>query len=193
MIDVLGAIGLVTVAAVTPGPNNLIVLRTASRSGIAGALPAIAGVVTGGLAVLAVAQLAAGAVFADLGLREIARYAGALYLAWLGASLVRYAGRADHGHTRGLPTPSLSGLFAFQFLNPKSWVMVATAIAASPGATWWSLAAVFVAIPTACLMLWATAGAALARLLARPRVALWVDRAMGIILVATAVALVVVP
>jgi hypothetical protein len=73
------------------------------------------------------------------------------------------------------------------------WPAAITAITASPGAAWWSLVLVFIAIPAACLTLWATAGAALAQLLARPRVASWVDRVMGAILVATAAALVLAP
>src|SRR5262249_33886110 len=46
---VAGVAGLVAIAAVTPGPNNFIVLRAASQAGIRGAWSAIAGVVLGGL------------------------------------------------------------------------------------------------------------------------------------------------
>ena len=199
MSAVLGIIGLVTVAALSPGPNNLIVLRTASRSGVAGAVPAIAGVVSGGLAMLAVARFATAAAFAaGPGIRGAVAVAGATYLGWLGLGLIRHAGRAHPAATRarGLPVASVSGLFAFQFLNPKSWVMVMTAVSASPtgeAASWWPLAAVFTAIPTVCLLLWASLGAAMAQHLARPRVAAWFDRAMGMVLLATAVALVGVP
>jgi threonine/homoserine/homoserine lactone efflux protein len=68
-----------------------------------------------------------------------------------------------------------------------------TAIAASPTERtgWWLvLAGIFVASSTACLLVWAAAGAALARWLTRPDVAMWVDRAMGAILLATAIMLV---
>ena len=48
---------LVFAAAITPGPNNFLVLRIALENGVRAALPAIAGVVLGGLAMLALAQL----------------------------------------------------------------------------------------------------------------------------------------
>lgn len=195
MSAVAGVAGLVTIAAVTPGPNNFIVLRAAARLGIRGAWPAIAGVVLGGLVVLAVALAASDAAFAAApGLHTVVGVAGCSYLAWLGLGLIRHAGRPSDGPASGLPAASVPGLFAFQFLNPKSWVMVMTAIGAMPaGAPVWPLAIVFTAIPAACLTLWAIAGAALARTLARPRVATWVDRGMGALLIATALALVELP
>ena len=195
MSAVVGVAGLVTIAAVTPGPNNVIALRAASRAGIRGALPAIAGVVLGGLVVLAVALAASDAAFAAVpGLHTALGAAGCAYLAWLGLGLIRHAGRPSDGAARALPAASVAGLFAFQFLNPKSWVMVTTAIGAMPaGAPVWPLVVVFTAIPATCLTLWAIAGATLARTLARPRIAAWVDRAMGALLIATALALVALP
>jgi threonine/homoserine/homoserine lactone efflux protein len=195
---IVGVAGLVTIAAITPGPNNLIVLRAASRGGLRAVLPAIAGVVLGGLAVLAAALVASDAAFAAAPrLQRMAGLAGCGYLAWLGVGLVRHAGQAAHDPAAaGLPAASTLGLFAFQFLNPKSWVMVMTAIGALPGhgpAAGWPLAALFTAIPTACLLLWACAGAVLARWLEQPRIAAWVDRVMGVLLIATAVALVELP
>jgi len=201
MSAMLAAAGLVAIAAITPGPNNLIVLRTAARAGLRGAPPVIAGVVLGGLAVLAIGWAASAAAFsAEPRLRLVAGAAGCLYLAWLGVGLLRHAGRGagSPGGARsepaGLPAASTLGLFAFQFLNPKSWVMVMTAIGAWPDATpGWPLAIVFTAIPTLCLGLWATAGAALARWLALPQIAARVDRAMGVLLIATAITLVDLP
>ena len=192
MSAVAGVAGLVAIAAVTPGPNNVIVLRAASRGGVRGAWPAIVGVVLGGLVMLAVALAASDAAFAVApGLHAVVGVAGCAYLAWLGLGMVRRAGRASDGPARGLPAVSVAGLFAFQFLNPKAWVMITTAIGAMPvGAPVWPLAVVFTAIPATCLALWAIAGAALARRLAQPRVATWADRGMGVLLIATALALV---
>jgi threonine/homoserine/homoserine lactone efflux protein len=188
MTDYLGVIGVVTVAAITPGPNNLIVLRAASRDGIRGAVPAILGVVTGGLALLSVVLLATRAAFAlDGQLRTAVALVGAGYLAWLGLGLIRHAGRSARGAPE-LPAPSMFGLLAFQVVNPKCWMLVLTAIGAAPaGRTAWPLAIVFTAIPTACLLAWAVAGAVMARTLARPAVAVWVDRAMAAVLLLTAV------
>lgn len=192
-VNALGAIaGLLCVAALTPGPNNLVVLRTASRDGLRGALPAIAGVVLGGLALLCMMAVGAGTAFAAWpALRRWLGIAGAAYLLWLGAALVVDGLRANRSHVdvdAALPAGTL-GLIGFQFLNPKSWVMVLTVIASVPAdglRGYLPLAALFVAIPTGCLLLWAALGALLARWLSRPRVRRGTDVGMGALLVASA-------
>jgi threonine/homoserine/homoserine lactone efflux protein len=193
MHDMMAIAGLVVVAAITPGPNNFIVLRAAGRAGIAAAVPAIAGVVTGGLVLLALVTAGAGAVLAaEPRLRAVVAVGGSLYLSWLGLRLVRgRAGRdpAPPGDA-ALPSGAL-GVFWFQLVNPKGWVMVMTASAASSSSGFWSLLAVFAVVPAVCLTLWAAFGSAMAGLLARPRFAARFDRAMGALLIASAVALAV--
>lgn len=183
--------GLVLVAAITPGPNNLVVLRTAARAGVAGTIPAIVGIVFGGLLMLALAAAGLGAAFVALpALRGGIAVAGSIYLAWLGVALMRAAPDADTP-AAALPAGAL-GLLGFQFLNPKSWAMVLTATAALPAggfASWLQLAALFIAIPVACLLLWSAFGAAMAARLADPRTRRRFDCAMGALLLASALAL----
>ncbi len=164
MSDLFTIVSLLGVAAITPGPNNLVVWRAANRAGLRGAMPAIVGVVLGGLLLLAVMALGAGTAFAaHPSLRGWARVAGSLYLAWLGLSLCAAglaptrAGAAEPALPAGTP-----GLIGFQFLNPKSWVMVLTVLAAWPAAglrDYLPLAGLFVLIPGLCLLLWAVLGA----------------------------------
>ncbi len=90
----------------------------------------------------------------------------------------------------------MAGLFGFQFLNPKSWVLVLTATAATPAG--WSglarfgrLAALFALIPTICLLLWAVLGKATAATEAaakddRTGAGAWLDRILGALLIASA-------
>jgi threonine/homoserine/homoserine lactone efflux protein len=192
--------GLLGVAAITPGPNNLIVLHAAGRAGVRGAIPAIVGVVAGGLLLLAVLALGVDAVFAAHPLlRRWIAVLGGLYLTWLGMTLVAegIAPRRTNAAPRKstLPTGTLA-LLGFQFLNPKSWVMVLTVLAALPVAGWrgyLTLAGLFVLIPTLCLLLWAGLGAYLARWLAQPRIRRSVDTLMGALLVACAVLLLTAP
>jgi threonine/homoserine/homoserine lactone efflux protein len=194
MRELMPVVGLVVVAAITPGPNNLIVLRAAGRGGVLAAVPAMAGVVAGGLALLALVAAGAGALLdAEPRLRAVLAVGGGLYLAWLGLRLMGVrAGRAAEPEAGGgrasLPDGALA-VFGFQFLNPKGWVMVATA--AASGAGFWQLAAVFAIVPAVCLTLWAAFGSAMAGLLERPRFAARFDRAMGALLVACALALAV--
>jgi threonine/homoserine/homoserine lactone efflux protein len=86
------------------------------------------------------------------------------------------------------------GLFGFQFLNPKGWVMVLTLVAAWPAtglAGYLPLAVLFVAIPLSCLLLWSLAGRLLAAPMAHPRARRRIDAAMGTLLLASAALLLI--
>lgn len=198
MDPLLAACGLLLVAAITPGPNNLVVLRAAGHAGLRGALPAIAGIVGGGLLLLAVTALGAGTAFAaHPPLRRWTGAIGALYLAWLGVSLcvAGVAPRHAAAASATLPAGTL-GLIGFQFLNPKSWVIVLTVLAAVPATglrDYLPLAGLFVLVPALCLLLWAALGAWLARWLVRPTVRRGVDLAMGVLLIACAFLLLIEP
>ncbi len=184
---------LLCVAAITPGPNNLVVLRASSQGGVRAALSTIAGIVLGGLLLLAVIAFGTGPLFmARPGWQRAVAAAGAIYLAWLGVAMLRSGLAARHAVTpiAGPPLPAgVAGLVGFQFLNPKSWVMVLTALAALPPDglhSYVTLAAMFVLIPTPCLLLWAALGAALSQWMDRPAIRRGVDVAMGTLLVGCA-------
>lgn len=186
--------GLLLVAAITPGPNNLVVMH-AAMPGVRRALPAIAGVLLGGVAMLALVDIGLGTLLIHWPmLRLLTATGGAAYLAWLGWTLARAA-----GNTRGdTPLPSgLAGLFGFQFLNPKAWVMLLTVTAALPAPGPWpafaQLAPLFVVISGLCLLIWAVAGHALARHVARSSTRAWIDRALGALLLASALLLFIRP
>lgn len=190
--------GLIFVAAITPGPNNLVVMRAAAHEGFAGALPAIAGIVAGGLAMLALVMAGTGfAVAVEPRMTAVITLCGGAYLCWLGGSLV--VGSFASSHTRdsasksALPTRA-AALFGFQFLNPKSWVMVLTVATAvrdeQPARAFLSLATLFTVIPALCLALWCALGLLAAPYLDRVWVRDWLDRAMGVLLFVSAALLV---
>src|ERR1700688_931387 len=104
MEALIGAAGAIAAAALTPGPNNFVVMRTAARGGIAAALPAIGGVVLGSLLLLGVVVGGAGAAFEAVPhLRMALAIAGCLYLVYLGAQLLRGGSR---GGTERAPAPA---------------------------------------------------------------------------------------
>jgi len=190
----MAAAALVAVGAITPGPNNLIVMRAAARSGLVGAAPAIAGVVLGSVTLLVVVALGGGALFQALpGARTAIAVAGCLYLSWSGAWLVVTSFRRT-APPRELADPGLpartGSLFAFQFLNPKSWVMALTATsavqAAGAAATIALLAPLFVLVPALCLIVWSSLGSLLGNALRRRSVRIWTDRALGALLFVSA-------
>jgi threonine/homoserine/homoserine lactone efflux protein len=186
------AIALVLfVAAVTPGPNNLVVMRTAVDAGFVRALTPIVGIVLGSLALLALIVGGLGRAFGAWPLlHNVIATGGAAYLIWLGVRLVWF--RTSAADTRVLPHGAL-GLFVFQFLNPKGWLMLLTVAAAASTRDAWEtfvqVAPLAAGIPATCLLLWAGLGSALSRQLGRPRVRAWTDRVFGALLIASALPL----
>jgi threonine/homoserine/homoserine lactone efflux protein len=193
----LSAAGLITVAAITPGPNNLVVMRAAAQAGFVAAMPAVGGILAGGLVMLLLAMAGGGAVFAaEPRLIAVIAIAGAAYLCWLGASLVIGSAGAQGTDratsSQALPTGA-GALFGFQFLNPKSWVMVLTvtaAMGADGSRVLLPLLLLFTVIPALCLTLWSALGVWISNRLSRPHSRAWLDRVMGLLLIASALLLV---
>lgn len=179
---------LVTVAAASPGPNNLIVMNSAAKSGLVNTLPHIAGVVIGTMALLVSIIAGLGRVFAESpGARLAIVLTGCIYLAWLGLRLAvpgvdRHAGSAETCE-RGLPS-GFTRLIVLQFLNPKSWVVMITAVAAAGAHVdlpvhAMKLIVLFALIPLTCLLIWSSIGVAKRMRLTQPGSGKWLDRAMG--------------
>ena len=193
MNSLVAATVVLFVAAATPGPNNVVVMRAAARGGMPAAIPAMGGIVLGSVALLAMALAGVGAAIGSLpALNEVIGVCGGLYLMWLGAGLLR--SRCAEAPERDLPA-GVGGLFAFQFLNPKAWALVlsvaATMQATTPVDTFLQLAPLFAVVPAICLTAWAGLGSALSRQLAHPARRAWIDRAMGASLIASALVLLV--
>ncbi|NTX54810.1 MULTISPECIES: LysE family translocator [Myxococcus] len=199
MDALMGVAGLVAVSAITPGPNNMVVMRAGGRGGVVGALPAIAGVVLGTAVLLTLLMTSVGVAFAaDPRVGTAITRCGGLYLVWLGARLI--AGSLGRGASGGdTPTRASSdgfiGTFVLQFLNPKSWVTVLTAASAvrsgaSAAVAFIQLVVLFTVIPVVCLLLWSTLGSLMSTVLARESFRRAFDAVMGGLLIASAVLLV---
>ncbi|HEY0685093.1 MAG TPA: LysE family translocator [Steroidobacter sp.] len=201
MEALIAGASLIAVAAITPGPNNLAVLRITVAHGMPAAFPAMAGIVLGGLAMLGMTQLGLAALVEEHSwVRSAIAVCGGTYLAWLGLTLVwRGLQRApDAGRPEKVVPDGALAMFVFQFTNPKSWTLALTVSAAMPAAddagrfaTTAMLFALFVAIPSACLIAWAAFGRLAARMLKDAAARARFDCAMGVALAASAIALLV--
>lgn len=179
------------ISSITPGPNNTMVLASGLNHGFHRSLPHIAGISVG-LTVLVLA-IGAGlhAVFTAVpALQAVLKYAGALYLLWLAWKLAN-AGPVQGGATAGTTRPmSFMGAAAFQWVNPKAWVMAVGAVTTYlPHAFGLAdavlLAAVFGVICAPCVAAWAGCGVALRGLLQDPRSVRIFNAAAAALLVAS--------
>lgn len=184
-------VGLVTAGALSPGPNNIVVMHTAARAGAGAVIRAILGVVAGTLCLVLIADLGGGWLFATFpSLQAVVAISGASYLGLLGARTLHAAAA---GNDAPLPSARLFPLAVFQFLNPKAWVLALTAVSQRPTGSRALLALllVFLVVPTLSLLVWAVAGAALRSVGLSAAARRRLDRIFGVLLVASAILLVV--
>jgi threonine/homoserine/homoserine lactone efflux protein len=184
------------VLIITPGMDTALVLRTSAVEGHRRGLATVAGICTGCLVWGTSVALGLGALLvASHTAYTLVKWAGAAYLAWLGVNLLlkpreRFAATANSAparkarfgaYGRGLGTNLLNpkcGVFYVSFLPmfvPHGWPV---------GATLFALCLAHVIMSFAWLAFVATATAPLGRLLARPGVAKWLDRATGSVFLA---------
>lgn len=126
--DLFWALLLFTlVMTVTPGPNTMMLLASGVNFGFRATVPHMAGITLGFGLMTIVVGMGLGEVFKLYPtLYAALSYAGAaymLYLAWK-IAMTRSVGE---GKTGGRPMTFLQAA-AFQWINPKAWVMAVTAI-----------------------------------------------------------------
>src|SRR5579885_2933385 len=108
------------VAAITPGPSNLILTSTGASVGLLHGLPCLGGGVIGmGLMMFLVAFGLGNVVLASSGLILLLKWGGIGFLLWLSWKIAT-AGRSDA--TTDRQPLGFWGAAAFQWINPKSWL-----------------------------------------------------------------------
>lgn len=183
MFELWPAIGVLAIAAITPGPNNVLVFNAALRGGVAGVISTIAAIEAGSLLLFGLVKLGLLALLEHAPVAALVlALCGTAYLMWLGVKLMRSSapGQARERDSRisGL------GVLGFQLINPKAWILMGVfASATHHEDNWVLLGSVMVCVFTICLSVWALAGAALARLAARPTVSRAANGIMGVSLI----------
>lgn len=150
--------GLIFCAAASPGPNTLIAARLGASRRWDEVFGGAVAIVLGGLILLSAAWFG---LPRAAGLLLPFEVVGAVYLIWLGARSISLGGEpaASGGHR------TFVGLLAFQLVNPKAWVLVFTAVAATRahGGHLLHLSIVFIVVSASSLFAWAAGGAFAAR------------------------------
>jgi threonine/homoserine/homoserine lactone efflux protein len=127
--ELLVAFVVFAVAALfTPGPNNIMLMTSGLNFGFVRTLPHALGVALGFGFLVLVIGFGLGAVFSAYPvIYTVLKFAGAAYLLYL-AWRIANAGPVAGG-VRGRPMTFLEGA-AFQWVNPKGWVIAVGAVAA---------------------------------------------------------------
>jgi threonine/homoserine/homoserine lactone efflux protein len=177
------------VSSITPGPNNLMLLSSGVNFGFRRSLPHMLGI-SGGFAFLllctgfGLGQLLNAAPRAYTALK----FAGAAYLIYL-AWKIATSGPVGKGEVRANPLTFL-GAAAFQWVNPKAWVMAITSMAvytnhANYEFTVLLVAAVFTIINLPSIAIWCGMGLALRRFLNDPKTLRIFNVVMALLLIAS--------
>ena len=177
------------VSSITPGPNNIMLMTSGVNFGVRRTLPHMLGVGLGFTAMVAGVGLGlAGIIVRYPGLLAALRWVGAAYMVWLAVKIAR-AAPVRTGDARGRPMTFFQAA-AFQWVNPKAWIMALTAVAtytdpADYTRTVLLVAAMFGAVNLPCISTWVVFGTALRGALQRPAVLRAFNWTMGFLLIAS--------
>jgi threonine/homoserine/homoserine lactone efflux protein len=171
--DILLAFSLFAiVTSITPGPNNVMLLASGVNFGFRATLPHMFGISLGFLVLILAIGFGLAEIFARFPwLYAVLKWAGASYLLYL-AWRIATSGPPENANTKSHSAKPLSfmGAAAFQWVNPKAWVMALSTfsayVPASSGATAIVTAAIlFALISLPNLGIWTLFGTVLRRFL----------------------------
>jgi threonine/homoserine/homoserine lactone efflux protein len=183
------------VMSITPGPNNVMLTASGANFGFRRTLPHMFGI-SAGCAIQLIAVCAGlGALFHEWPVFQmILQWAGAAYLLYLGWKLLG-SGEIREAQVAIEPIGFWHAA-AFQFVNPKAWVMTLTAVSLfwpadiSVWAAGSYLVATMVGVNLPCIAIWALFGSSLRNWLTRPARRMGFNVAMALALAATGVIMV---
>jgi len=114
------------VAAVTPGPSNIMLTAAGAHAGVLRGLSCLLGVTTGmGLMMFAVPLGLGSVVLRHTAMLAPLRWIGAAFLLWMSWRIA--TARTDVGAAADRSPVGYVGAAVFQWINPKSWLVAAGA------------------------------------------------------------------
>jgi threonine/homoserine/homoserine lactone efflux protein len=180
-------LGYAMVTSITPGPNNAMLLASGATFGFVRSIPHIMGISLGFAAMVLAVGLGADALFASAPqLFDAMRAIGTAYLLYLAWLIARSGPMAEDGIAPRQPMTFL-GAAAFQWVNPKAWMIIAGALTSYTlqEAHWQSvvvIAALYMLVGLPCICTWAAFGVVLRRFLTRPGYIRSFNYAMALVL-----------
>lgn len=179
-----------SVASITPGPTNLLILGSAARFGLSIALTIAVGASLSASLMLLVVGLGLGELLGHTPLLQMTMsWAGAAWISWLACKLMRRDAADLHQRSVDRRQGFVQGA-GLQLINPKTWLMTlsVTAIFLDGQASFGAVAGyatLFLLVSTPCLLAWGLLGIGSARMLRRPARLLLFNRCMALLLLAS--------
>lgn len=175
------------VSTATPGPNNIMVMTSGMNFGVWRTLPHYLGICIGFPAMVLAISLGLGQLFEAVpAMHQIVKVLGICYLSYLAWRIATTATQIrEAGYSRPL---SFWQAAAFQWVNPKAWVMAIGALATFTTVNGevleqaLGIAIAFMVVAVPCVGLWMLGGAGLGRLLQKPVYRRWFNWTMGVLL-----------
>lgn len=184
----LSMLGFLWVAAITPGPNNMLLTASGANFGFWRSTPLMLGIMLGMQCILLLVAFGVGGLITLYpALHLFLKVAGSLYLLWL-AWKIAFAAyeKLETNAPPPKPVPFYQGGL-LQFLNPKAWLMALGAVASfslSGAAYLRSVGAISIGILSVNIVsgvIWLGFGTLIGRLLQSKRAWVAFNAAMGLL------------
>lgn len=178
------------VTSVTPGPNNLMLLASGVNFGFQRTVPHMLGIGAGFLVLLLATGLGLGALLSAYPPLHLAlKIAGGVYLLYLAWRIAMSRSLSDGKGEKARPMSFLEAA-AFQWVNPKAWMIALTGMAVytqpeAPISSMLIVAFAFAAVNLPSVSSWAAFGSAMRGFLADPMRLKWFNIGMGLLLAVT--------
>lgn len=178
------------VTSITPGPSNLMLLASGANFGFLATLPQVLGITLGFTSLLLAVGLGLGALLTAFPVLHLGlKLGGSVYLLHLAWRIARSSAAGEGTAPRGRPLTLLESA-AFQWINPKAWVVALAAMAvytspASPVLSIATVCLVFALVNLPTVSAWAAFGVALRGHLEQPGRLRRFNVTMGLLLAAT--------
>ncbi|HEY7023181.1 MAG TPA: LysE family translocator [Ktedonobacterales bacterium] len=183
------------VAAITPGPSNLILTSTGASVGVLRGLPSLFGVAAGMGLMMFLVTFGLGSLVHDSPiLYQALKWGGVAFLLWLAWKIA--TARPSAAAAAEKRPVGFWGAAAFQWVNPKSWLVSAagTYLHAATGNVFVqaiSFGALFILAALPSCFVWLAFGAGVQRLLHGERAARSFNISMGALLAGSVILFIV--
>lgn len=173
--------------SITPGPNNMMLFASGVNFGFSRTIPHMFGIGAGFLSLLIAVGLGLGALLHSVPMLYIAlKFVGGAYLVWI-AWKIGSSRTLSEGKAGAVPMSFLQAA-AFQWINPKAWVMAVTAMATYTSeqtyiTSVFIVGAIFAIVNVPSVSTWAGFGSALRQWLSEPVRLKWFNITMAVLLV----------